>query len=84
MKPKDADTRGLVKYLVNNRKHATYWESTRDTAYAIEAIAAYFKASGEDAPEMEVEVSLDGKSLRKVSINRDNLFTYRRHRCSNR
>ena len=56
MKPKDADTRGLVKYLVNNRKHATYWESTRDTAYAIEAIAAYFKASGEDAPEMEVEV----------------------------
>ena len=32
MKPNDADTRGLVKYLVNNRKHATYWESTRDTA----------------------------------------------------
>jgi uncharacterized protein YfaS (alpha-2-macroglobulin family) len=76
VKPQDADTRGLVKYLVNNRKHATYWESTRDTAYAIEAIAAYFKASGEDAPEMEVEVLLDGKSLRKVSINRDNLFTF--------
>ena len=65
VKPKDADTRGLVKYLVNNRKHATYWESTRDTAYAIEAIAAYFKASGEDAPEMEVEVLLDGKSLQQ-------------------
>jgi hypothetical protein len=76
VKPQDADTRGLVKYLVNNRKHATYWESTRDTAYAIEAIAAYFKASGEDAPEIEVEVSLDGKSLKKVSINRDNLFTF--------
>jgi alpha-2-macroglobulin len=76
VKPADADTRGLVKYLVNNRKHATYWESTRDTAYAIEAIAAYFKASGEDAPEMEVEVSLDGKSLRKVSITRENLFTF--------
>ena len=76
VKPKDADTRGLVKYLVNNRKHATYWESTRDTAYAIEAIATYFKASGEDAPEMDVEVLLDGKSLKKVSINRDNLFTF--------
>jgi alpha-2-macroglobulin len=25
---------------------------------------------------MEVEVSLDGKSLKKVSINRDNLFTF--------
>ena len=76
VKPNDPDTRGLVKYLVNNRKHATYWESTRDTAYAIEAIAAYFKASGEDVPEMEVEVLLDGKSLRKVTIDRDNLFTF--------
>ncbi len=76
VKPQDADTRGLVKYLVNNRKNATYWESTRDTAFAIEAIASYFKASGEDAPEMEVEVSLDGKSLRKISITRENLFTF--------
>ena len=76
VKPNDADTRGLVKYLVNHRKHATYWESTRDTAYAIEAIAAYFKASGEDAPTMDVEVMLDGKSLKKVSINRDNLFSF--------
>lgn len=76
VKPQDADTRGLVKYLVNNRKHATYWESTRDTAYAIEAIASYFKTSGEDAPEMEVDVLMDGKSLRKVYINRENLFTY--------
>ncbi|HEX7260618.1 MAG TPA: alpha-2-macroglobulin family protein, partial [Luteolibacter sp.] len=76
VKPQDSDTRGLVKYLVNNRKHASYWESTRDTAFAIEAIASYFKASGEDAPEMEVNVLMDGKSLRKVSINRENLFTF--------
>lgn len=76
VKPNDADTRGLVKYLVNNRKHATSWESTRDTAYAVEAIASYFKASGESAPEMEVEVLLDGKSLRKVAITRENLFSF--------
>jgi uncharacterized protein YfaS (alpha-2-macroglobulin family) len=76
VKPKDADTRGLVKYLVNNRKHATYWNSTRDTAYAIEAIAAYFKASGENAPEMEVEVLINGVSKRKITITRDNLFTF--------
>jgi uncharacterized protein YfaS (alpha-2-macroglobulin family) len=76
VKPKDADTRGLVKYLVNNRKHATYWESTRDTAFAIEAIAAYFKASGEDAPEMEVDVLINGQSKRKLTIDRDNLFTF--------
>ena len=76
VKPNDPDTRGIVKYLVNNRKHASYWESTRDTAFAIEAIGSYFKASGEDAPEMEVEVLMDGNSLRKISINRENLFTY--------
>jgi alpha-2-macroglobulin len=76
VKPHDPDTRGLAKYLVNNRKHASYWESTRDTAFAIEAIARYFKASGEAAPEMEVEVALDGKSLHKVTINRENLFTF--------
>ncbi len=76
VKPQDPDTRGLVKYIVNNRKHATYWESTRDTAFAIESIADYFKASGEDAPEMEVDVLLDGRSLRKVSITRENLFTF--------
>ncbi len=75
-KPQDSDTRGLVKYLVNNRKHSTYWDSTRDTAFAIEAIADYFKASGEDAPEMEVDVLMDGKSLRNISINRENLFTF--------
>jgi len=76
VKPKAPETRGLVKYLVNNRKHASYWNSTRDTAYAVEAIAAYLKASGELAPAMEVEVLLDGKSLRKVSIDKDNLFAF--------
>ena len=69
VKPNDPDTRGLVKYLVNNRKNATYWESTRDTAYAIEAIASYFKASGEQAPEMEVEVSIDGKAANRLKIS---------------
>lgn len=76
VKPNAPETRGLVKYLVNNRKHASYWNSTRDTAFAIEAIAAYLKASGETASKMEVEVLLDGKSLRTVSIDRENLFAF--------
>ncbi len=76
VKPKDADARALAKYLVNNRRGGTWWSSTRDTAYAVEAIAAYAKASGETAPEMEVEVLMDGKSLGKTAINRDNLFSF--------
>ena len=34
----------LVKYLINNRKHASYWNSTRDTAIVVEAFADYLKA----------------------------------------
>ena len=31
----------MVKYLLNNRKHATYWNSTRDTAVIVEALATH-------------------------------------------
>ena len=60
----------LVKYLLNNRQHATYWNSTRDTALAIEALADYLRASGEDKPDLTVEVWLDGKKQKEVKITR--------------
>ncbi len=65
-----------MKYLLNNRKHATYWNSTRDTAVCIEALADYLKASGEDKPDLTVEVWLDGKKQKEVKINAENLFTF--------
>ena len=52
----------LVKYVLNNRRHGSYWSSTRDTAYCIEALADYLKASGEDRPDMTVTISLDGQT----------------------
>ncbi len=75
-KPESKQARGIVKFLINNRKHATYWNSTRDTAYCIEAIAAYMTASGESDPSAEVEVLLDGKSYKKVKITKENLFSF--------
>lgn len=74
--PKDERPSRLVKYLLNNRKHATYWNSTRDTAYAIEALAEFLQASGEDRPDLTVEVWLDGKKLKETTITADNLFTF--------
>jgi len=74
--PESPDARGLVKYLINNRSHATYWNSTRDTAYCLEAIGDYLKASGEGDAELSVEVLLDGKVLKTVEITKENLFTY--------
>ena len=66
----------LVKYLLNNRKHATYWRSTRDTAVAVEAFADYIRASGEGKPEMFVEVWIDGQKKKEVEITGENLFSF--------
>jgi uncharacterized protein YfaS (alpha-2-macroglobulin family) len=74
--PKEEKTSRLVKYLLNNRKHATYWNSTRDTALCIEALADYLVASGEDKPDMTLEVWLDGKKQKEVKIDAGNLFTF--------
>lgn len=66
----------MVKYLLNNRKHATYWKSTRDTALCVEAFAEYLKGSGEQTPEMVVEIWVDGQKKKEVAIDRSNLFSF--------
>ena len=66
----------LVKYLLNNRKHATYWNSTRDTALCIEAMADYLKASGEAQPDMTVGVKVDGNTVKESRITADTLFSF--------
>jgi uncharacterized protein YfaS (alpha-2-macroglobulin family) len=74
--PQDPRAAGLVKYLLNNRRHATYWNSTRDTAVCIEALAEYLQASGEDKPEMTIEVWVDDKKQHEVQVNSENLFSF--------
>ncbi len=66
----------LVKYMLNNRRHATYWDSTRDTALVIEAFADYLTATHEASPDMTVEVWVDGQKQKEVKIDADSLFTY--------
>jgi uncharacterized protein YfaS (alpha-2-macroglobulin family) len=74
--PKGQKAPRLVKYLLNNRKHATYWDSTRDTALVVESFADYLQASGETEPNMVVELWIDGEKRKEVEITKDNLFTY--------
>ncbi len=76
IKPQSIQASRLVKYLLNNRKHATYWRSTRDTAVCVEAFGDYLRASGETKPDMVVEVWMDGRKLKEVAINQENLFTF--------
>jgi uncharacterized protein YfaS (alpha-2-macroglobulin family) len=66
----------LVKYLLNNRKHATYWNSTRDTALCVEAFADYLRATGEHKPDMTLKILVDGEQVKSVKIDGNNLFTF--------
>ncbi len=74
--PKGDTASGLVKYLLNNRKHASYWNSTRDTALVVEAMADYLAATGEGAQEMTVEVWLNGQRQKTVEITPEVLFSF--------
>ncbi len=69
-------TSRLVKYLLNNRKHATYWNSTRDTALCVEAMAEFLRASGEDKSEMTVQVYVGGELKKAVEITPQTLFQF--------
>lgn len=74
--PQDPRAARLVKYILNNRRHGTYWKSTRDSALCIEALADFMKAAGEDKPDLTIEVWLDGKKQKDVQVNAGNLFTF--------
>ncbi|MFN0059597.1 MAG: alpha-2-macroglobulin family protein [Planctomycetota bacterium] len=74
VEPKGEKAARLVKYLLNNRKHGGRWHSTRDTAICVEAMAEFLRASGEDKPNMTVEVWLDGEKRKTVAITPENLF----------
>ncbi|QDT97044.1 alpha-2-macroglobulin family protein [Gimesia aquarii] len=74
--PKNPKAAQLVKYLLNNRKHSTYWNSVSDTAIAIEALAEFWSASGENQPDLTLEIYLDGQKQKEVTITAENLFTF--------
>ncbi len=77
--PKSPTAQRVVKYLLNNRKHATYWNSTRDTALVVEAFGDYLKASGETNRTVSAEVLLDGKRLGTVSFT-PQIYSLRKRR----
>jgi uncharacterized protein YfaS (alpha-2-macroglobulin family) len=74
--PKGELASRLAKYVLNNRKHGNYWNSTRDTAYCIEALAEYLRASGEDRPDLTVAIALDGQTRKEIKISPADLFRF--------
>ena len=65
----------LVKYLLNNRRYAGRWNSTRDTAACVEAFAEYLLATREGKSNLEMQVMLDGKEIAATTITANNPFS---------
>ena len=64
----------LVKFLLNNRKNATYWRSTRDTAQCLAAFADYIRTVGEASGAQTVTILVDGTERKRVTITPETLF----------
>ncbi|MCC8165008.1 MAG: alpha-2-macroglobulin [Planctomycetes bacterium] len=70
--PKGAVASGVAKYLMENRKNGSYWKSTRDSAYAIEALTDYSLASGEAKPDFGGAVYLDDELVLERRFTAEN------------
>ncbi|HZE63077.1 MAG TPA: MG2 domain-containing protein [Pyrinomonadaceae bacterium] len=53
----------VARWLVSDRRHSYYWESTKDTAFAIFGLIDYLKVSRELSPDYDVEVYLNGENV---------------------
>ena len=53
----------VARWLVSNRRSAYYWDSTKDTAFAILGLIDYLKVSHELAPDYDLEVYLNGENV---------------------
>ena len=74
--PRASSRRGWSSTSSTTASTAAYWNSTRDTAFCIEALADYLKASGEDQPDMTVTIALDGQTRKEVKITPADLFSF--------
>jgi alpha-2-macroglobulin len=61
--PQSALLPKAARWLVSNRRNGYYWESTRQTAFAIFGLTDYLKASKELSPNYTIAVYLNGEQV---------------------
>lgn len=74
-RPKDDVTPMLANWLLLNRK-SNHWYSTKDTANAIFALSEYAKVNKENNPNYDISVLHNGKEIKKIHVNKDNMLTF--------
>jgi uncharacterized protein YfaS (alpha-2-macroglobulin family) len=70
VRPRSPLAPAVARWLLLNRQ-GSRWHSTRDTAHAIYALAAYARKAGESEPDLRLEASVGGvsKSFRITAQN---------------
>ena len=63
IKPDSALLPRVARWLVSNRDHGFYWDSTKDTAFAVFGLIDYLKVSRELSPDYDMEVYLNGENV---------------------
>jgi alpha-2-macroglobulin len=63
IRPDSALLPKVARWLVSNRRNSYYWNSTKDTAFAIFGLIDYLKISKELSPDYDVEVYLNGENV---------------------
>lgn len=62
-----------MNWLTLNRRSA-HWSSTRDTAFAILALSRFITARHESAPDAEIEILANGRSVQRLKLTTDSLL----------
>lgn len=63
LKPQSSLLPLAARWLVAERKNAYYWNSTKDTAFAIYGLIDYVKVSRELTPSYDLEVYVNGETV---------------------
>jgi alpha-2-macroglobulin len=59
----------IANWLAAHRRHGEYWDSTRDTALAVQALSDYLRATYKTMAESMVSVSLDARHVADVTVD---------------
>ncbi len=63
IKPNSPLLQPVARWLVSERTNSYYWDSTKNTAFAIYGLIDYVKASKELAPAYDLEVYVNGENV---------------------
>jgi uncharacterized protein YfaS (alpha-2-macroglobulin family) len=74
IEPKHELIEPTMNWLVKNRRGAQ-WSNTRDTAIVVLAMNEYLRASGELQPDLEIEVTVNGRPVGGGKVNAETVFS---------